>query len=167
MQVTIHQYECTLQINLGRFSSMSNSDTMNDTGSRKTRGNTKLVGTVFLGIMVILSAWFAVAYFHIAYLERYIVDSINPNGSILRVTLIATLGGFILSVPILRSLSRREKTSQVRVQPIPQIRSPRVHPLFTTSRPARDTNFVIRKTRNRGRISRNRAGERLPPSYQE
>jgi len=120
-----------------------------------------------LGIMVILSAWFAVAYFHIAYLERYIVDSINPNGSILRVTLIATLGGFILSVPILRSLSRREKTSQVRVQPIPQIRSPRVHPLFTTSRPARDTNFVIRKIKNRGRISRNRAGERLPPSYQE
>lgn len=150
-----------------QFSSMSNTDTVNDTDSRKTRRNAKLVGIVFLGIMVILSAWFAVSYFHIAYLQRYIVDTINPNGSILRVMLIATLGGFILSVPILRSLSRREKTSQVKVQPVPEFRSPRVHPLFTTSRPSRDTNFVIRKTRNRGRISRNRAGERIPPSYQE
>ncbi len=146
---------------------MSNTDTVNDTDSRKTRRNAKLVGIVFLGIMVILSAWFAVSYFHIAYLQRYIVDTINPNGSILRVMLIATLGGFILSVPILRSLSRREKTSQVKVQLVPEFRSPRVHPLFTTSRPSRDTNFVIRKTRNRGRISRNRAGERIPPSYQE
>jgi len=146
---------------------MSDSDTMNDTDYRKTRRSAKLVGTVFLGIVVILSAWFALAYFHVAYLQRYILDSINPNGSILRVILIATLGGFILSVPILRSLSRNEKTSQVKVQPVPGFRSPRVHPLFTTSRPARDTNFVIRKTRNRGRISRNRAGERLPPSYQE
>ncbi len=146
---------------------MSNTDTTNDTDSRKTRRNAKLVGIVFLGIIVILSAWFAVSYFHIAYLQRYIVDTINPNGSILRVMLIATLGGFILSVPILRSFSRREKTSQVKVQPVPEFRSPRVHPLFTTSRPSRDTNFVIRKTRNRGRISRNRAGERIPPSYQE
>ena len=146
---------------------MTNTDTMNDTDSRKTRRKAKLVGIVFLGIMVILSAWFAVSYFHIAYLQRYIVDTISPNGSILRVMLIATLGGFILSVPILRSLSRREKTSQVKVQPVPEFRSPRVHPLFTTSRPSRDTNFVIRKTRNRGRISRNRAGERIPPSYQE
>ena len=39
------------------------------------------------------------------------------------------------------------------------------HPLMDTSRPARDTNFVIRKTRNRGRISRNRMGERLPPTF--
>jgi len=150
-----------------RLISMSNTDTMNHTDSRKTRRNAKLVGTVFLGIMVILSAWFAVAYFHVVYLQRYILDTLNPNGSILRVMLIATLGGFILSVPILRNLSRKEKTSQVRVQPVPEFRSPKVHPLFTTSRPARDTNFVIRKTRNRGRISRNRAGERLPPSYQE
>ena len=145
---------------------MSNSDTMNDTDSRKTRGNARLVGTVFLGIVVLLSAWFALAYFHLAYLQRYIVDSINPNGSILRVMLIATLGGFILSVPILRSLSGRERISQVKLQPVPQFRNPKVHPLFTTSRPARDTNFIIRKTKNRGRISRNRAGERLPPSDQ-
>src|SRR5207253_7608790 len=114
---------------------MSDSDTMNDTDYRKTRRSAKLVGTVFLGIVVILSAWFALAYFHVAYLQRYILDSINPNGSILRVILIATLGGFILSVPILRSLSRNEKTSQVKVQPVPGFRSPRVHPLFTTSRP--------------------------------
>src|SRR5436305_5655315 len=128
---------------------------MQNNDSRKHRGNAKLVVSFLLVITVLLSAWIAVAHFHIALLQGYITSIITPNGSILRVTLFATLGGFILSVPILRSLSRREKTSQVRVQPIPQIRSPKVHPLFTTSRPARDTNFVIRKTRNRGRISRN------------
>jgi len=40
-----------------------------------------------------------------------------------------------------------------------------LHPLMRTQRPSRDSKFVIRKTRNPGRISRNRMGERLPPSY--
>src|SRR2546430_17444712 len=91
---------------------MSTSDTMNNTDSRKTRGNARLVGTVFLGIVVILSAWVALALFHLAYLQRKIVDRINSNGSILHVILIAKLGGFILSVPILRRLSGKEKHSQ-------------------------------------------------------
>ncbi len=40
-----------------------------------------------------------------------------------------------------------------------------VHPLLMTQRPARDTKFVIRKTNKPGRISRNRMGERLPPTF--
>jgi hypothetical protein len=146
---------------------MSNSDKMNNNDSQKTRGNAKLLGSLLLGIIVLLSAWIAIAYFHVTYLQGFITGIITPNGSILRVTLIAAFGGFILSILILRSLSRKDKTSRVEVQPMPQHRSPRDHPLFMTSRPARDANFVIRKTKNRGRISRNRAGERLPPSYQE
>src|SRR5439155_18982357 len=67
--------------------------------------------------------------------------------------------GIRLVNPILRSLSPKDGTSNVKVEPIPQYRNPRVHPLFMTPRPARDTNFVIRKTKNRGRISRNCAGE--------
>jgi len=146
---------------------MSNEDRMNNTDPQKTRGHSKQVGLVLLGVIVLLLSWIAVTYFHVAYLLGYLTGIFTPNGSILRVTLIAALGGFILSIPIFRSLLREDKTSQVRVQPIPQYRSPKAHPLFMTSRPARDANFVIRKTKNRGRISGNRAGERLPPSYQE
>jgi len=140
---------------------------MNSTDVQKTRGKTKLVGSLFLGILVLLSVWISVAYFHVAYLEDYIANIIKPTGSLLRVTLIAALGGFIMSIPILRSLSRKDRTPQAKVQPIPQYRKQQIHPLFMTSRPARDTNFVIRKTKNRGKISRNRDGERLPPSNQE
>jgi hypothetical protein len=140
---------------------------MENNDSQKTSGNAKLVGALLLVIIVLLSAWIAIAYYHLAYLQGYITGIITPNGSLLRVTLIAAFGGFILSIPIFRSLLRKDKPSRVEVQPMHQHRSPRVHPLFMTSRPARDANFVIRKTKNRGRISRNRDGERLPPSYQE
>src|SRR2546422_10696617 len=145
-------------------SCMSNNDRMNNTDAQKTRGKTKLVGSLFLGILVLLSAWISVAYFHAAYLQEYITNIIKPTSSLLRVTLIAAFGGFILSIPILRTLSRKDKTPQGKEQPIIQYQNPQIHPLFMTSRPARDTNFVIRKTKNRGKISRNRAGERLPPS---
>jgi hypothetical protein len=146
---------------------VSNSDEMQDNESQKSSGSAKLVGSTLLVIIALISAWIAIAYFHVAYLQGYITGIITPNGSVLRVTLIAAFGGFILSIPIFRSLSRKDKSTQVKVQPIHQHRGPRDHPLFMTSRPARDPNFVIRKTKNRGRISRNRAGERLPPTYQE
>jgi hypothetical protein len=146
---------------------MSNNDAMRNSDSEKTGGSAKLVSLLLLGSFLLLSAWIAIAYFHVAYLQGYITGVVTPNGSVLRVTLISAFGGFLLSIPILRSLSRKDKPSRIEVQPMHQNRSPRDHPLFMTSRPARDTNFVIRKTKNRGRISRNRAGERLPPTYQE
>src|SRR5438445_13224333 len=134
---------------------------MHNNESQKTSRNAKLLGSLLLVIIVLLSAWIAVAHFHIALLQAYITSIITPNGSVLRVTLIAAFGGFILSIPILRSLSPKDRTSNVKVDPIPQYRNPSFHPLFMASRPARDTNFVIRKTKNRARISRSRAGERL------
>jgi hypothetical protein len=145
---------------------MSNIDAA-DVNSRKTRANAKPVGLLSLGIVAVLAGWFAVTYLHVLKLQEYIANFIPPNGSILRIPLIAAFGGMVLSIPILRHLSRKDKTSQVKSQPIPQHIGSGVHPLFLTSRPARDTNFVIRKTKNRGRISRNRAGERLPPSNQD
>jgi len=166
--VTIHQYAERPCFKLfSADSGMSNKDRMNSTDSQKAHGHSKLVGSLVLGIIVLLSAWSAVAYFHVASLREYVTNIIKPADSLLRITLIVAFGGFISSIPILRSLSRKDKTPQVKVQPIPQYRSPQVHPLFMTSRPARDTSFVIRKTKNRGRISRNRAGERLPPSRPE
>jgi hypothetical protein len=148
-------------------SGMSNKDRMNNADSQKTHGHSNLLRTLVFGIVVIVSAWSAFAYFHVASLQEYVTNIIKPADSLLRITLIVTFGGFISSIPILRSLSRKDKTPQAKVQPIPQYRSPQVHPLFMTPRPARDTSFVIRKTKNKGRISRNRDGERLPPSHPE
>src|SRR5437667_10212779 len=122
---------------------------MQNNDSRKHRGNAKLVVSLLLVITVLLSAWVAVAHFHIALLQGYITSIITPNGSVLRVTLIVAFGGFVLSIPILRSLSLNDRPSNVEVEPIPHYRSRRVPPLFMTSMPARDTNYVIRKTKNR------------------
>src|SRR5438445_11123841 len=124
---------------------------MQNNDSLKHRGYGKLVGSLLFVITVLLSAWIEVAHFHIALLQGYITSIITPNGSVLRVTLIAAFGGFVLSIPILRSLSLKDRTSNVKVEPIPQYRNPRVHPLFMTSRPARDTNFVIRKNKESGK----------------
>ncbi|HVH14363.1 MAG TPA: hypothetical protein VNA15_01420 [Candidatus Angelobacter sp.] len=146
---------------------MSNKDNVNNDSYLKTRGYAKGVGSLFSGIVVLLVAWILIAYFHDTLLQEYIARIIIPARSILGVTLIMAFGGFILSIPVLRSLSRREKASQISVEATPRCPRQRAHPLFMTLRPARDANFMIRKTSNRGRISRNRAGERLPPSYQE
>ena len=168
MAVTIHQYAETSCFKLfSAGSGMSSKDRVNSTDSQKTHGHSNLLRSLVLGVIVLVSAWSAVAYFHVASLQEYVTNIIKPTDYLLLITLIVTFGGFISSIPILRSLARKDKTPQVKVQPIPQYRSPQVHPLFMTSRPARDTSFVIRKTKNRGRISRNRDGERLPPSYPE
>ncbi len=36
-----------------------------------------------------------------------------------------------------------------------------LHPLFTTQRTVRDNSFVFKKTRKKGRLYRNRAGEKV------
>jgi hypothetical protein len=145
---------------------MSNGVKTNHTGPEKTPGNAKSVSLLLLGIGSLLAVWMAVPYLHISYIEKYIADFVSPNVSFLRLPLVVAFGGFALSIPLVRHFSGRNKVPEVKVQPIPQYRSPTVHPLFSTPRPSRDTNFVIRKTKNRGRISRNRAGERLPPSHE-
>src|SRR4029077_10262677 len=87
---------------------------------------------------------------------------LRSNLSLFRVTLIVGFGGSLLSIPLLR---RRGRDQVVPAYPV-EIPKPRpneaVHPLLMIQRPSRDTKFVIRKTKKRGNISRNRGGERLP-----
>ena len=146
---------------------MSNNDTVTNKSHSKTRGYAKGAAFLFSVIVALLVAWVFVSYFRVTLLQEYVSRIIVPARSILGVTLIMAFGGFVLSIPVLRSFSHREKASQTTAEATRQYRSPRTHPLFMIPRPARDANFVIRKTSSRGRISRNHAGERLPPSYQE
>ena len=136
-------------------------------GSEPNSGHARSV-ILFLGaIVALLSAWAVIEYAHNVYLQEYVRILLNSNFSALRLTLIAGFGGTMLSIPLLARLSRRKGTGPAIVpQPIFS-GSTRVHPLMLTPRPARDHSFVIRKTAKRGRISRNRGGERLPPSSRD
>jgi hypothetical protein len=79
---------------------------------------------------------------------------------------LAGLAGLITSLFLQRRRrSRKANAKRPKMIPMNFGNENPVHPLMMTQRPARDTKFVIRKTRNPGRISRNRMGERLPPSY--
>src|SRR5881397_1634618 len=81
--------------------------------------------------------------------------------------LIACFGGSLISIPLLRRRNQKRRVPNTTLITSAAGRVVRVHPLMMTSRPSRDSSFVIRKTKNGGRISRNRAGERLPATHLE
>src|SRR2546427_11397634 len=82
-------------------SCVSSKDKMNNVDVQKTRGKTKLIGSLFFAILVLLSVWVSVAYFHVAYLEDYTPNIIKPTFPRISVTLITRLGAIIMSLPIL------------------------------------------------------------------
>jgi len=87
---------------------------------------------------------------------------IIANLSMFRVTIIVGLGGSLLSIPIMR---RKRYSEPIPMKPAKTHYSNQpmgVHPLLWTLRPSRDPKFIIRKTKKRGHISRNRGGQRLP-----
>lgn len=125
-----------------------------------------LLITFFLST-VLLSGWTLLKYFRPGSLQGYIQEGIKLSLSNFQIE-IALAGLIGLTTSLLlqrRRRSRKANAKQPRMIPMSFGNEKPVHPLMMTQRPARDTKFVIRKTRNRGRISRNRLGERMPPSY--
>jgi hypothetical protein len=122
--------------------------------------------TLFVSL-VLLSGWTLVKYFHYASIQGYIIDGFKFSLSTFQIEIaLAGLSGLLASLLIQsRRRSRRAKPGPLKMTPLSFGNGKPVHPLMMTPRPARDTKFVIRKTRKPGRISRNRMGERLPPSY--
>ncbi|TMI14979.1 hypothetical protein E6H35_03365 [Candidatus Bathyarchaeota archaeon] len=125
-----------------------------------------LVITLFVST-VLFSSWTLLKYFHYASLQGYIQEGIELSLSNFQMEIaLAGLTGLLTSLFLQgRRRSRKAKASPLKMTPMSFGTKKPVHPLMMTQRPARDTKFVIRKTRNPGRISRNRMGERLPPSY--
>ena len=117
--------------------------------------------------LVLLSGWTFVKYLHYASLQGYIAEGIKLSLSTFQIEIaLAGLTGLLASLLIQsRRRSRKARTSPLKMTPLTFGTGKPVHPLMMTQRPARDAKFVIRKTRKPGRISRNRMGERLPPSY--
>jgi len=127
-----------------------------------------LLFTLFVST-VFLSGWTLLKYFHLSSpaLQGYIQEGIKLSVSNFQIELaLAGLTGLLATVFFRgRRRSAKAKPSRLKVIPMNIGEGKPVHPLMMTQRPCRDTKFVIRKTRNPGRVSRNRMGERLPPSY--
>jgi len=145
---------------------------MAETNSKETRParTPAVVKTLVLTLLIsaiLFSGWTLLKYFRYASLPGYIQAGIKLSISNLQIEIaLAGLTGLLTSVFLQsRRRSRKTKTSQLKMTPMTFGSARPLHPLMMTQRPARDTKFVIRKTRNPGRISRNRMGERLAPSY--
>jgi hypothetical protein len=122
--------------------------------------------TLFV-LAVIFSSWTLLKSFRFASLQGYIHEGIQLSLSNFQIEIaLAGLTGLLASLFLQgRRRSRKAKASPLKMTPMSFGTGKPVHPLMMIQRPARDTKFVIRKTRKPGRISRNRMGERLPPSY--
>jgi hypothetical protein len=123
--------------------------------------------TLFV-LAVIFSSWTLLKSFRFASLQGYIHEGIQLSLSNFQIEIaLAGLTGLLASLFLQgrRRRSRKTKASPLKMTPMSFGTTKTVHPLMMIQRPARDPKFVIRKTRKPGRISRNRMGERLPPSY--
>jgi len=125
-----------------------------------------LVITVFVSA-ALFSTWTLLKYFNYVSLQGYIQEGIELSLSNFQMEMgLAGLAGLITSLFLQRRRrSRKSNAKRPKMIPMNFGNEKPSHPLMMTQRPARDTKFVIRKTRNPGRISRNRMGERLPASY--
>jgi len=135
--------------------------------SARTPAVVKTLVLTFFVSAVLFSSWTLLKYLHYAPLQGYIQEGIQLSLSNIQIEIaLAGLTGLLASLVLQRRRrSRKARASPLKMTPMSFGTGKPVHPLMMTQRPARDTKFVIRKTRNPGRISRNRMGERLPPSY--
>jgi hypothetical protein len=118
-------------------------------------------------LAVMFSSWTLLKSFRFASLQGYLHEGIQLSLSNFQIEIaLAGLTGLLASLFLQgRRRSRKTKASPLKMTPMSFGTTKPVHPLMMIQRPARDTKFVIRKTRKPGRIFRNRMGERLPPSY--
>ena len=142
-----------------------------NTPANLQRGRTRVVIktiTFTLSVsLILLSGWTLAKYLHFASLQGFIAEGIKLSLSTFQIEIaLAGLTGLLASLVIQsRRHSRKTKAGPLKMTPLTFGNRKPVHPLMMTQRPARDTKFVIRKTRKPGRLSRNRMGERLPPTY--
>src|SRR3989454_12329379 len=125
-----------------------------------------LLFTIFVSAML-FSSWILLKPLLSASLQGYVQEGVKLSVSNFQIDIaIAGLTGLVTTLFLQgRRRSRKNRPSRLKMTPMTFGSARPLHPLMMTQRPARDTSFVIRKTRNRGRISRNRMGERLAPSY--
>ena len=141
---------------------------MESHGERPNRANSgRADGAVLLAFTILgfLVGWVAVEYLHNVYLQQYLSGIIRSSGSVLRIAL--PLGVFSIAASVFlrgrRNRRLRSTLEESALFPRSPVHPTVSHPLFLFERPARDSKFVVRRTKASGRISRVRDAERLPP----
>jgi hypothetical protein len=142
-----------------------------DPGPTRTTRTRKVIKTISFTLLLsalLYSGWRFLKYPYYFLISGYVQRAIEINLSTLQIGIAsAGLTGLAGSLLLTRRRSHPAKNAQaspLKMSPMSFGTAKVGHPLLMTQRPARDTKFVIRKTRSPGRISRNRMGERLPPS---
>jgi hypothetical protein len=139
---------------------------------RKEHKHTKAVILLELGIVLVLSGMIFMEYLHNVYLQDYVRNTILSNASILQIAVPVGFVAITASLFLQRkrdardaqaALRREEILRKIKFAPttLPIQNVP--HQLFIIPRPARDTQFRIKKNRNKGKIARNTAGQRISP----
>ena len=142
-----------------------------DPGPTRTTLTHSVIKTIALTVLLsalLYSGWRLLKYPYYPLISGFIQRAIEINLSTIQIGIAsAGLTGLAGSLLLTRRRSRPSRNAQagpLKMTPMTFGTAKVAHPLLMTQRPARDAKFVIRKTRNPGRISRNRMGERLPPS---
>jgi hypothetical protein len=139
---------------------------------QKEHRHTRAVILLEFGVVLVLSSLILMEYFHNVYLQDYVRNTVASNASILQIAVPVGFVAITASLLLQRkrdardaqaALRREETLRKIKFAPttIPVQNVP--HQLFTIPRPARDTQFRIKKTRNKGKIARNSAGQRISP----
>ncbi len=138
----------------------------------RTPRHTKTVMLLEFVVVTFLSGWIVLEYLHNVFLQDYVRTTIDSNASILQFAVPIGLTVILSSLYLQRkrsaheaqaALKREEILRKINFIPVTRPTQQVPHQVFAIPRPARDTKFRIQKTRSRGKISRNRAGQRIPP----
>ncbi len=123
-------------------------------------------------MVTILSGSIFYEYLHNAFLQSYVRNAVQTNAPILQFALpvgLAAIGGSVFLQR--RKEARESRAAILRERIITNMRFGEAvlphpetvpHQMMTFQGPSTDDNNVFRRTNKRGRISRNRAAERLP-----
>lgn len=141
---------------------MQNKDSSEGKGSAKGGGFVKGLIVVLSANVILLSGGLGIVHIQSIAIPLVVRNAIESNTSVLRAAAAGGLAGLMALVIFHRKRNLRKAPPLVRSRRMVFEKQENVHPLFLTPRPSRDTKFVFRKTRKRGRIHRNRAGEKLP-----
>ncbi len=134
-------------------------------GKNSARGSRFVNGLIVLlsAYVLLLSGSLGIVRLHNTALPLIVRSAIESHTSFLQAAVAGGLAGLVSLVVFQRKRDvRKAPPAAIRSRPMffeePEI----VHPLFQTPRPSRDKRFIIRKTRKRGKMHRNRGGEKIP-----
>jgi len=147
--------------------------TSNNASQTQSRKHGRATAFLEFVLVAILSGSIFYEYLHNAFVQSYVRNAIESNAPILQFALpvgVAAIGG---SIFLQRRRDAREAQAAILREQIltnmrfgdavlPHAETLPHHPIVF-ERPARDNSFVIRKTTKKGRLSRIREAERLPP----